>query len=58
MAGDFNNDFNNDFTIDEGQPSDGELKVNDLIIPDMMIGNTRVAEVWVNGIRVFNNVNY
>ena len=36
----------------------GELRVNSVLIPDMMVGNTRVAEAWLNGVKVFDNANY
>ena len=55
MAGDFNNDFNNDFTIDGVGPSGGELRLNGVLIPDMMVGSTRIAEAWLNGVKVFES---
>ena len=39
-------------------PTDGELRLNGVLIPDMMIGSTRVAEAWLNGVKVFDNANY
>jgi len=41
-----------------GPAEGGELRLNGTVIPDMMVGNTRVAEAWLNGVKVFDNANY